>query len=31
METGQAKPGNIDEYIADFPPGSRSHPEQFVQ
>ena len=24
METGQAKPGNIDEYIADFPPEKRA-------
>jgi uncharacterized protein YdhG (YjbR/CyaY superfamily) len=28
METGQAKPGNIDEYIADFPPEKRAVLEQ---
>ena len=28
METGQAKPGNIDEYIADFPPDKRAVLEQ---
>ena len=28
METGQAKPGNIDEYIADFPPEKRVVLEQ---
>src|SRR5262252_7874577 len=28
METGQKKPGNIDEYIADFPPEKRAVLEQ---
>jgi uncharacterized protein YdhG (YjbR/CyaY superfamily) len=28
METGQAKPGNIDEYIANLPPEKRSVLEQ---
>ena len=28
METGQAKPGNIDEYIADSPPEKRAVLEQ---
>ena len=28
METGQAKQGNIDEYIADFPPEKRAVLEQ---
>ena len=28
METGQSKPGNFDEYIADFPPEKRAVLEQ---
>src|SRR5262245_54553471 len=31
METGQAKPDNIDEYIADFPPEKRAVLEQIRQ
>ena len=31
METGQEKPGNIDEYIADFPPEKRAVLERIRQ